>query len=629
MSRIKRVHEQIGAVIRHSPAYWRRICHGVEVLHHEGFRVAIKGLRHSMSFIPGNDSIGINSRDYQDFLDKTLLDESAINQARRAINTFDWKPRFSIIVPVFNVDVKWLLKMVHSVQQQIYQNWQLCIVDDASTNIEIKPALVKLAAEDVRIRVRFNEINGGIASASNDALMMADGEFIGLLDHDDEISIDALYENLKAINEHPDVAILYSDEDKIRLDGKHVNPFFKPDYSPQLLESQNYICHFTVIHKDIIDRSGGFRMGFEGSQDHDLILRVIEQSRQLSRPVIHIPRVLYHWRKIPGSTAAVYDSKSYSWEAGRRAVEDHLQRMDEEATVGCGSIEGTYRVKRKIKGNPLVSIIIPFRDHPELLKTCVDSILARTNYTNYEIVAIDNDSQLQQTADVQDELAGRDAKITFTCFNEPFNFSRLCNFGAEKANGEYLLLLNNDIEISSNDWIECLLEYAQLDEIGAVSGKLLYPDGRIQHAGIVVGMVGAAGHPHKFFHKNSAGYFCRLKVASNVSAVTAAMLMVSKQKYNEVGGLNEDSLAIAYNDVDFCLKLMNKEYNNVITPFCQAIHHESSTRGYEDTPEKLDRLKKEKDWLFSQWRNFFKSGDPYYNPNLSLKLENVTLNLDD
>ena len=425
------------------------------------------------------------------------------------------------------------------------------------------------------------------------------------------------------INETPDVGFIYSDEDKVTMQGEHVDPFFKPDYSPDLLDSQNYICHFSVISKNVVEKIGGFQLGFDGSQDHDIIIRAIEHADR----VAHIPKVLYHWRKVPGSTAEVYDAKSYAWEAGRKAVEARLKRSGETGEVKLGPLQGTYQVVREIIDAPKISIIIPFRDRADLLQTCLNSILEKSTYSYFEVVGVSNNSEDPQTAAVMQDYQARHPNIRFVEKNEPFNFSQLCNYGVSESTGDYVLLLNNDIEIRSEDWLERLLEHAQRDEIGAVGGKLFFPDGRIQHAGVVAGMHGAAGHSHIFFAPDDIGYYGGLMVTRNVSAITGAMLMVSRAKYDEVGGLDETNLAVAYNDIDLCLKLMGAGYRNIVTPFCQAVHYESASRGYEDNPQKLARLEKEKHYFLNKWREFLEQGDPCFNPNFDLDCFDYTLKL--
>jgi len=576
--------------------------------------------------LPKGDLLGQNNEDYGQWVRENSLSAKQIENARHEIEQFSHKPVFSILVPIYNTDPEYLLPMIESVKAQIYPHWQLCLVDDCSPKSYLQQILQHEALQDERISIQLNDVNQGISVTTNDALAMANGDYIALLDHDDEISIDALYENAKVINEFPEVGLIYSDEDKIDMQGNRLEPFFKPDYSPDFLSTNNYICHFSVIRKSLADEIGGFREGLDGSQDHDIILRAAHNSKR----VVHIPKILYHWRKIPGSTAVVYDAKSYAWEAGRRAVEDQLRKNEgDDLKVELGTLKGTYTVVRDIRSEPLVSIVIPFKDKPELLDTCLSSIIDRSSYTKFEIIGVSNNSEQDETHQRMKAWSEHDQRIRFIEHNIPFNFSALCNFGAEQATGDYLLLLNNDIEVINADWLERLLEHAQRDEIGAVGGKLLYPNGRIQHAGIVVGLVGAAGHPHKFFPDDHIGYHGRLHMVHNVSAVTGAMLMVKTDKFAKVGGLDETNLAVAYNDVDFCLKLLEQGYYNVFTPYARATHHESISRGYEDTDEKMQRLLKEQDYFLNRWQDFVAQGDPYYNPNLSLKNEYFSLRFQD
>jgi glycosyltransferase involved in cell wall biosynthesis len=577
------------------------------------------------AFPESGELLGQNTEDYQLWVRENSLSQQEIVEIKQEIEDFKLKPVFSILVPIYNTDPEYLIPMIRSVQAQIYPHWQLCLVDDASPKGYLKRILEHEAAQDSRISIQLNDHNQGIALTTNDALAIAVGDYIALLDHDDELSIDALYENAKAINQYPDLGLAYSDEDKMDMQGNRLEPYFKPDYSPDLLNTNNYVCHFTVIKKEIANEIGGFQDGLDGSQDHDIILRSIQKSER----VVHIPKILYHWRKIPGSTAVSYDSKSYAWEAGRKAIEHCLKKSERGVSVEFGTLKGTYRVRREIIGDPLVSIIIPFKDKPELLDSCLESILDRSTYTNFEIIGVSNNSEDPLTFERMKHFSELDSRITFVERNIPFNFSDICNFGVSQAKGDYSLLLNNDIEIITPGWIESLLEFAQRDDVGAVGGKLLFPDGRIQHAGVVAGMVGAAGHTHKFFPGNHIGYHGRLHMVNNVSAVTGAMLMLKTAKFKDVGGLDEDNLGVAYNDVDLCLKLIDKGYLNVFTPHCVAIHHESISRGYEDTPEKLDRLTKERNHFLTKWSDFLAKGDPFYNPNLSLKNERFSLNFRD
>ena len=531
----------------------------------------------------------------------------------------DGEVLFSILMPVYNTQPDWLERAVASVQAQWYPHWELCIVDDCSTDAGTVAALGSL--NDERIRVQRLERNRGIVGASNAALGMARGEFVALMDHDDELTPDALYEMARAIGESG-ADFIYSDEDKIDHGGRFCEPHFKPDFSPDTLLSQNYISHLGVIRRSLADATGGFAEGTDGAQDHDLYLRVAEMTDRIE----HVPKVLYHWRKVPGSTASAFSEKSYAQEAGERVIASAMERRGVEAEVTRGLQPGTYRVRRLIAGEPLVSIVIPFRDKPELLNLCIGSILKKSSYTNFEIVGISNNSREKATERAMERWAAASPRIRFIRHDVPFNYSGINNFAVrEHAQGEHVILLNNDIEIIAGDWIENLLQFSQRPDVGAVGGKLLYPDGRLQHAGIILGIGGVAGHSHKYFDRRDPGYFARPQIEQNVSAVTGACLMVKKNLYHEVGGLDENNLRIAFNDVDFCLRLREKGYLNVYTPYCEAWHHESISRGQEDTPEKQERFRQEVLYMMDRHQATLTDGDPYYNPNLTLEHENFML----
>jgi len=536
-------------------------------------------------------------------------------QARQDIARWSRQPLISIITPVYNVEPRWLEAAIQSVKQQVYPNWQLCIADDGSTRPETTALLRQIS--DQRIKIQLLDANQGIAGATNAALALAEGEYIAFLDHDDELTPDALYHVVKAINEHnPD--LIYSDEDKLSLEGYHLEPHFKPDYSPDLILSTNYICHLSVYRKallnQIAEENRYVREGVEGSQDHDLVLRALDHTDR----IYHIPRVLYHWRMIPGSTAARYDSKNHAWEAGRRAVEETLMRRGIPGEALLGHYPGTYRVKRAIQGQPLISILVPFRDQPDLLRLCLDSILEKTTYPHFELLGISNNSVEPETLALMEHYAAGDPRIRFLCHDIPFNYSALNNFAAAQAAGTHLLLLNNDMAVIAPDWLEALLEHSQRPEVGAVGAKLYYPDETVQHGGVIIGVGGVAGHAHKHFQAHHPGYFARLHLIQNLSAVTAACLMVKKALYEAIGGMDEKNLAVAFNDVDFCLRLREKGHINVFTPYCELYHHESKTRGHEDTPQKKQRFTKEIAYMQKRHAAILLNGDPYYNANLPL-----------
>lgn len=524
------------------------------------------------------------------------------------------RPTISIVMPVYNVERRWLTAAVDSVRRQYYPHWQLCIADDASSRAETKQAIDDIARlGDPRIHIRRLKKNSGIAEASNAALALARGDYVGLLDHDDELARDALLEIVRIIDTQ-DVDLIYSDEDKLDENGRHVEAHFKPDFSIDYLFSNNYICHFAVIRRSLFAKLGGIRSGFEGAQDFDLMLRLSEHTER----IVHIPEILYHWRKIPGSTAADSAAKPQTTLSGMRALDDSLRRRGIAATAEIGPFPNTFRVRRAIVREPLVSILIPFRDEPDLLRQCVSSILKKTRYHNFEIVCIDNASTDPKTHAVAHSLSKRDPRIHFLHYPEPFNYSAINNFGRKYAHGEYLLFLNNDTEVLSDAWMEAMLEHAQRPEVGIVGAKLLYPDKTIQHGGVVVGLGGVAGHAHAMHCADDPGYFGRAQLIQNLSAVTFACAMARCDVYDRLGGLNESELTIAFNDVDFCLRAREAGYLIVYTPYATVMHYESKSRGYENTPDKLKRFHSEVHYMQNRHHDILNAGDPYYNRNLSL-----------
>jgi len=519
------------------------------------------------------------------------------------------------------VEVKWLNKCIQSVKDQVYPNWELCLHDDASNRQETLSCLKRWEGSDDRIKISYGKTNQHISAATNKALQMAIGEFVALLDHDDEISHDALYEVVKALNENPHIDMLYSDEDKIERNGQFVDPHFKPDWSPETFESMMYTCHFGVFRRSLIEKIGGFRAGYEGSQDYDLVLRFSE----ITSRIHHIPKVLYHWRKIPGSTAEKVSAKHYAYDAAVKALSDRLLREHHRGRVQRSLWTGSYRFQRETERNPLISIIIPFRDQSDYLKRCLESVL-KSSYEHFEILLVSNNSEQKKTFAVVQDFLKRDDRLRSFEYNHPFNFSAINNWAVCRARGEVLLLLNNDTEVINSDWMEALLELAQRKNIGAVGAKLLYPDDTIQHAGVVLGIGGVASHAFKGFSRYEHGYSGYASVVRNYAAVTGACLMVEKKKFLEVGGFDEKNLSIAFNDVDFCLKLLKAGYRNVYTPFAELYHYESLTRGTDDTPEKQRRFATECQYMLDHWGDLLRN-DPYYNPNLSLEREDFSLKL--
>lgn len=542
------------------------------------------------------------------------------------LNSCALQPKVSIIVPVYNTDPKLLSECINSVLAQGYENWQLCLVDDASSQSSTINTLKDYLQCDPRIKIQLREVNGHICHASNDALLMADGEWIALLDHDDLLAPHALFNVILAINNNPSASIFYSDEDKISIDGIRMEPHFKPAWSRDMLLSHNYISHLGVYKKALIDSIGGFRPGYEGSQDYDLLLRAIAKLEQetenlsLSRQIIHIPHILYHWRLSPGSTAINEQEKSYTDDAGLKALQDLMPSLN----VDKGKLPNTYKVTWPIPAPlPLVSIIIPTKNSAELVKMCIESIESRTQYTNYEILLIDNQSTDPIAIDYFNQLEQQN-RVRLLSYNQVFNYSAINNFAVKHAKGSIIVLMNNDIEVINSDWLNEMVSLCVREEIGCVGAKLYYPNNTIQHAGVILGLGGVAGHSHKHFVKSHDGYFKRLKIRQNLSAVTAACLAVRKSTYLQAGGLNEQQLTVAFNDVDFCLKVRQLGLVNVWTPFAELYHHESISRGAEDTPEKQIRFTQEIDYMKKTWRNEL-SSDPYYHPNLTRDREDFTL----
>ncbi|MCX6677058.1 MAG: glycosyltransferase [Methanothrix sp.] len=528
-------------------------------------------------------------------------------------------PLISVIIPVHNGPPQWLKCAIQSVLEQTYSRWELCIVDDSSS--EIKTIKFLSSIKDPRIHMKFLKINVGISSATNVAISSSKGEYLTFLDQDDELTGDALAEIANAVDRH-DPDLIYSDEDKFKdtlFGRKYIDAHFKPDYSPDLLLTHNYITHLLVVKRSLMDKIGVFRPEYDGAQDYDLTLRAVESADT----ICHIRKVLYHWRYHRGSTSHQIGSREKCSDAGRRAVEDAALRRKIDAVVEPTKLLNYYRILRRLDDELLVSIIIPFKDMPQLLETALHSITSCTTYPNYEILGINNNSQLEETFDLMAEWSDKDPRIRFVDHNKPFNYSEINNHAVSLARGEYLILLNNDVKILTQSWIEALLEHAQRDETGAVGGKLYYPDGTVQHAGIVVGIKGFAGRPHRRFPGESTGYFNRLMLTQNVGAVTGALMMVKKSKYQEVGGMDAINLPISLNDVDLCLRLMEKRYWNVFTPYCEAIHAESASRGFDTDPGKQGRFEEEIRYFASRHQKILSQGDPFYNPNLSLHDEDI------
>jgi len=538
------------------------------------------------------------------------------------IEQIQYKPKISIITPVYNVDEKFFRKCIYSVIGQIYNNWELCVVDHGSSKIHIKPMLERCAGDDSRVKIKFLKENQGIAEASNQAGSLATGEFIGFLDHNDELTTDALYEVVKAINKN-DVDIIYSDEAIINSEGVLRDIYCKPDFSPDLLFSHNYITHLLVVRKHLFHEVGGFSSRYEGAQDYDLLLKLTEKTKK----IYHIPTALYNRRAISTSTKINPASKMYADKSGKMALEAALDRQKIVGDVLNGHMKCSYRVKRKMLSHPLVSIIIPFRDKPDYLRKCIETILDKTRYQQFEIIGVNNNSKKKETFELMNRLREADKRVMFYDYDIPFNYSKINNYATGLAVGEHIVLMNNDIEIINSDWIESLLEHSQRGDVGAVGAKLYYSNNTIQHAGIILGIAGFAGHSHRLFPRESPGYYNRLMSIQNVSAVTGALLMVKKRLYEEMGGFDEKNFTVALNDVDFCLRLREGGYLNIFTPYCEAVHYESSSRGYEESFEQKRRFSGEIKYFQWKWRDLLADGDPYYNPNLTLDREDFSIKI--
>jgi GT2 family glycosyltransferase len=536
---------------------------------------------------------------------------TAADLARQREHRLARSPRVSVVVPVYDPPAALLEAMIESVRAQTYANWELCLADGASTAPHVRPVLERVAAADPRIKVALLPSNGGIVGNSNAALALATGDYVALLDHDDTLAPFALFEIVSALNANPDADFLYSDEDKLDTHGERVEPNFKPDWSPETLRSRNYVCHLTVLKRSLVEMIGGFRPGFDGSQDYDLVLRASEAARQ----IVHVPHVLYHWRMHAQSTAFAKGTKNYAYDAGKRAVGEHLRRVGIDASVHDGPILGTYQVIYHLRTQPLVSIIIPNNDQVSLLGRCVES-LAKASYANYELLIVENGSQLPETHAYYRELQ-KQPHVRVVEWTRPFNYAAVNNFAAAQAKGELLLFLNNDTEGINPDWLESMAKLAVQPGVGAVGAKLYYADDTIQHAGIVVGMGGVAGHSHLFYPRYAAGYMQRLRFTQNVAAVTGACLLMPRAVFQQVGGWDE-GFVLAFNDVDLCLSVLKAGYRVVWTPDAELYHLESKTRGYEDTAEKQARFKREYDLFHLKWGAFLKSGDPYYSPHFRL-----------
>ncbi|MDJ0632868.1 MAG: tetratricopeptide repeat protein [Xenococcaceae cyanobacterium MO_188.B29] len=565
--------------------------------------------------------VSVATPEYALWLKENLPQPSQLDWMPEILESLGYKPLISIIVPVYDPPESFLRQMIQSVLDQIYPYWELYLADDASPKPHVRQILEEYAARDRRIKVVFRQENGHISAASNSALQLATGEFVTLLDHDDLLTPDALYEIALLLNQHPEADMIYSDEDKCDEGGQLSDPYFKPDWCPDSFLSRMYTCHLGTYRRSIVNQIGGFRLGYEGSQDYDLVLRFTEKTNN----IFHIPKVLYHWRIHSASAASGSEAKPYAYDAGARALEEALIRRGEPGKVIKNiQVPGIYTVRYEIQDYKLVSIIIPTRNLGDVLDRCLKSIFEKSTYPNYEVIMIDNGSDEAHTMAIFDYWQHREPH-RFSChrLDIPFNYSRLNNFGGFHAKGDYFLFLNNDTEVITPDWIEAMVEQAQRSTIGAVGAKLLYPDNTIQHAGVLLGIGGIANHSHKNFSREHPGYFSQLISVNNYSAITAACLMCRREVFEQVGRFDE-TLKVAFNDVDFCLKIGQQGYRNVCLPQVVLYHHESKSRGNEDTLEKQQRFQQEIADMQKRWGDLI-ANDPCYSPNLTREREDYSL----
>ena len=580
--------------------------------------------------------------DYETWFGLNKATEKELQEQRK--NPPEHGPLISIVVPVYRTPEIYLREMMESVMEQTYGNWELCLADASPRGEQLRQDLKKIKGrktrdavmkipdgdteltsvireyqlKDSRIRYEILKENKSIAENSNAAMEMATGDFVGLLDHDDTLEPNALYEVARKICEDDRVDVVYTDEDKINSKGtKHLTPNMKPDFNLDLLRSNNYICHLFVVRRILMEKVGGFRKEFDGAQDYDFILRCTEEAEKIA----HVHKVLYHWRTHEKSTSDNPESKIYAFHAGRRAVEAHLQRLGIQAEVEETCDLGYYRVKYPVTGSPMVSILIPNKDQLQTLKKCLKSIWEKTEYTNYEILIIENNSIEKETFEFYKKIDGRH-HVRVLYWDKEFNYSAINNFGAAQAKGEYLLLLNNDTEVITKGWMKELLSHCQRPEVGMVGAKLYFPDNTIQSAGTIIGMGGMADHAFVNMDRKKSGYMHRASIQVDMSGVTAACAMVKRSVYEEVHGL-EEKLTVAFNDVDLGLKIVTAGYLIVFDPYAELYHYESKSRGIND--EKKERHAREVKYTQEKWADFLAAGDPCYNQNLTLAKHNFSL----
>ena len=533
---------------------------------------------------------------------------------------WSYAPKISIAVPAYKTPELFLRQLIQSLQDQTYNNWELCIANASPQDASMEYVLKSCSAMDSRIVWKKLKENRGISENTNEAFAMATGDYVGLLDHDDLLAPNALYEIAAALEKEPETEVLYTDEDKVRGEQlEHFQPHLKPDFNEDLLRSNNYICHFFVVKRTLLQKVGGMRKEFDGAQDYDFIFRCTEAAGK----ICHIPEILYHWRTHEASTADNPQSKLYAFEAGKRAIEENLKRRGLQGEVSHTKDYGFYRVKYAVQGEPLVSIIIPNKDAKTDLEKCIRSVKEKSSYKNYEILIVENNSETEEIFAYYKELS-KDPAIRLLKWKKEFNYSAINNFAAKKARGEYLLFLNNDTEVITEDWIQELLGICQRQGTGAVGARLYYGDHTIQHAGTVIGIGGIAGHMFVNLPGERTGYMHKAALIQDLSAVTAACMLVKREAFEEVGGF-EEQLSVAFNDVDLCLRLREKGCLVVYNPYAELYHYESKSRGAEDSKEKVRRFQSEIEFMRCRWEKLLKAGDPYYNKNLSLTKWNYSL----
>lgn len=529
--------------------------------------------------------------------------------------------KFSVLVPLYNTPDSFLKAMIESVQAQTYKNWELCLADGSDKEHSFVGEICKKYADgDRRIKYEKLERNLGISENTNACIRMATGEYIALFDHDDLLHPSALYEVMRAICGHG-ADFIYTDENTFSEEPRDAyNPHFKPDFSPDTLRSYNYICHLSAFSRELLDSVGYFRSEYDGSQDYDLILRLTEKAKR----VFHIRKILYYWRAHKNSVAQDVGAKPYTVTAAKKALAAHLERCGLKGEVLDSSVPTTYHIKYEIDGNPLISVIIPNKDHTDDLDICLKSLYEKSSYKNFEVIIVENNSTEKETFEYYEAIAQKHGNIKIVKWEGNFNYSAINNFGVNYAKGEFILLLNNDVEIINGSCLEEMLMFAQRKDVGAVGAKLYYSDDTVQHAGVILGLGGTAGHAHKHFGRSHPGYMARASIAQNLSACTAACLMMRRDVFDEVGGLDEN-FEVAFNDVDLCMKIRKKGYLVVFTPYAELYHYESKSRGNDSTPEKLERFRGEIDRFKEKWQKQLDDGDPYYNPNLTLTRDDFSL----